>query len=217
MTYNRSGRSGLKLPAISLGLWHNFGAERRTRESAPSCRRPSTSASPISTSPTITAPSARRRGDRLRARSWHGLPALSRRDGDLHQSRLRHVAGPLRRMGSRKYMLASLDQSLKRMGLDYVDIFYSHRFDPETPLEETMGALDTRCVRARRSMSASPPTIRQAHARGGAILQRAGHAAAHPPAVLFDAQSLGRGDGLLDALGRGASAASPSRRSPRGC
>ena len=74
--------------------------------------------------------------------------------------------GPYGEWGSRKYLLASLDQSLKRMGLDYVDIFYSHRFDPDTPLEETMGALASAVAQlARRSMSASPPTGRTRLAR----------------------------------------------------
>ena len=82
--------------------------------------------------------------------------------------------GPYGDWGSRKYLLASLDQSLKRMGLDYVDIFYSHRFDPDTPLEETMGALDTRCGRARRSTSASRPTRRSRRARRHAILRDLG-------------------------------------------
>ena len=74
-------------------------------------------------------------------------------------------AGPYGEWGSRKYLLASLDQSLKRTGLDYFDIFYSHRFDPQTPLEETMGALDRAVRWARRCMSASPPTIRGARAK----------------------------------------------------
>ena len=75
--------------------------------------------------------------------------------------------GPYGEWGSRKYLLASLDQSLKRMGLDYVDIFYSHRPDPDTPLEETMGALDRACARARRCTPASPPTRAERTAGGG--------------------------------------------------
>ena len=83
--------------------------------------------------------------------------------------------GPYGEWGSRKYLLASLDQSLARMGLDYVDIFYSHRFDPDTPLEETMGALDTRRARrARRSMSASRPTRRRRPREAAAILRDLG-------------------------------------------
>ena len=100
--------------------------------------------------------------------------------------------GPYGEWGSRKYLLASLDQSLARMGLDYVDIFYSHRFDPETPLEETMGALDT-AVRQGKALYAgissySPEKTREAHA----ILRVARHAAAHPPAVVLAAQPVDR-------------------------
>ena len=73
--------------------------------------------------------------------------------------------GPYGEWGSRKYLLAVLDQSLQRMGLDYVDIFYSHRLDPDTPLEETMGALDTAVGRARRCTPGSPPTRASARAR----------------------------------------------------
>ena len=101
--------------------------------------------------------------------------------------------GPYGDGGSRKYLLGSLDQSLARMGLDHVDIFYSHRLDPDTPLEETMGALDT-AVRSGRATYAgissySPERTREAAADPA----RAGHAAAHPPAVVLDAQPLGRG------------------------
>ena len=109
--------------------------------------------------------------------------------------------GPYGDGGSRKYLLGSLDQSLARMGLDHVDIFYSHRFDPHTPLEETMGALDT-AVRSGRATYAgissySPERTREA----AAILRDLGHAAADPPAVVLDAQPLGRGAALLDVLG----------------
>ena len=91
------------------------------------------------------------------AQDFRPLPG---RTGDLDQGRLGHVARSIRRWGSRKYLLASLDQSLKRMGLDYVDIFYSHRFDPETPLEETMGALDTAVRQGKALYVGSAPTRR---------------------------------------------------------
>ena len=126
------------------------------------------------------------------------------------------MARPVRRGGSRKYLLASLDQSLRRMGLDYVDIFYSHRFDPETPLEETMGALET-AVRQGKALYAgissySPSGPREA----AAILPRARHAAADPPAVVLDAQPVDR-EGCSTSSARRGSVASCSPRWPREC
>ena len=113
--------------------------------------------------------------------------------------------------------VASLDQSLKRMGLDYVDIFYSHRFDPDTPLEETMGALDA-AVRSGKALyvgisSYSPELTRDA----AAILRRPRHAAADPPAVVLDAQPLDRDEGCSTRWATSAPAASRSPRWPRGC
>ena len=101
--------------------------------------------------------------------------------------------GPYGEWGSRKYLLASLDQSLARMGLDYVDIFYSHRLDPDTPLEETLGALDT-AVRQGKALYAGISSYSgERTARGGPDPARAGHAAADPPAVLLADEPLGRG------------------------
>ena len=110
--------------------------------------------------------------------------------------------GPYGEWGSRKYLLASLDQSLKRMGLDYVDIFYSHRFDPDTPLEETMGALDHGgAARARRSMSASPPTRPSAPREAAAILRELGTPCLiHQPSYSMLNRWIEE-DGLLDTLG----------------
>jgi len=143
MTYNRVGRSGLKLPAISLGWWYNFGSVDRIEN----CR-------------TI----ARRAFDlgvtHFDLANNYGPPPGSAEEtfGQLYKQDFQPYRdeliistkagydmwpGPYGEWGSRKYLLASLDASLKRMGLDYVDIFYSHRFDPDTPLEETMGALDS--------------------------------------------------------------------------
>ncbi len=103
------------------------------------------------------------------------------------------MAGPTGRAVAAAYVLASLDQSLRRMGVDYVDIFYSHRFDPTTPLEETMGALDT-AVRQGKALYAGISLLRpRPHPRGRAHPDRAGHAAADPPAVVLDAQPLDRG------------------------
>ena len=142
MPYRRVGRSGLKLPAISLGLWHNFGDDKRFDEQRAILRR----AFDLGVNHFDLA-------------NNYGPP-----DGSAETNFGRHLQddfkpyrdelvistkagyymwpGPYGEWGSRKYLLSSLDQSLQRMGLDYVDIFYSHRPDPETPMEETMGALD---------------------------------------------------------------------------
>lgn len=141
MPYRRTGRSGLKLPALSLGLWHNFGPDRPVETQRAILRRAfdlgvthfdlANNYGP----PPGAAESAL--GDALRAdfAPYRDELVISTKAGYLMWP------GPYGEWGSRKYLLSSLDQSLARMGLDYVDIFYSHRPDPETPLEETMGAL----------------------------------------------------------------------------
>ncbi|KAF5991948.1 L-glyceraldehyde 3-phosphate reductase [Streptomyces sp. WAC00263] len=141
MPYRRTGRSGLKLPALSLGLWHNFGPDRPVATQRAILRRAfdlgvthfdlANNYGP----PPGAAESAL--GDALKADFAHHRDELviSTKAGYLMWP------GPYGEWGSRKYLLSSLGQSLARMGLDYVDIFYSHRPDPETPLEETMGAL----------------------------------------------------------------------------
>jgi L-glyceraldehyde 3-phosphate reductase len=143
MTYRRSGRSGLQLPMVSLGLWQNFGHDR-----------------PLDTSRAIVRRAFDLGITHLDLANNYGPPYGSAEEnfGRLMHDDLRPFRdelvisskagydmwpGPYGEWGSRKYLLASLEQSLKRMGLEYVDIFYSHRFDPETPLEETMGALAT--------------------------------------------------------------------------
>ena len=143
MVYRRAGRSGLKLPAISLGLWQNFGSER-----------------PLDASREIVLRAFDLGVTHFDLANNYGPPYGSAEEtfGKLFRDDLRAHRdelvvstkagydmwpGPYGEWGSRKYLLASLDQSLQRMGLEYVDIFYSHRFDPATPLEETMGALDT--------------------------------------------------------------------------
>jgi L-glyceraldehyde 3-phosphate reductase len=153
MTYRRCGQSGVQLPLISLGLWHNFGNDR-----------------PIGTQRAIL----RRAFDlgivHFDLANNYGPPygsaesnfgRILREDFAPYRDELFISTkagydmwpGPYGEFGSRKYLLASLDQSLKRMGLDYVDVFYSHRFDPDTPLEETMGALDA-AVRSGRALYA---------------------------------------------------------------
>jgi L-glyceraldehyde 3-phosphate reductase len=143
MRYNRSGRSGLLLPAISLGLWWNFGDDRAIDTSRAIIRRAfDLGITHFDLANNYGPPygSAEVNFGRLfreDLRRYRGELVISTKAGyDMWP-------GPYGEWGSRKYLLASLDQSLARMGLDYVDIFYSHRFDPETPLEETMGALDT--------------------------------------------------------------------------
>ena len=144
MQYRRCGRSGLKLPAISLGLWQNFGDDHpfETQQGDRDAGR-STSASPTSTSPTTTArPTARRR--RTSAASW---PRTLRPTATSSSSRRRPATtcgpGPTATGARASTCWPRSTSRSARMGLDYVDIFYSHRVDPETPLEETMGALDT--------------------------------------------------------------------------
>ncbi|MFJ4468231.1 L-glyceraldehyde 3-phosphate reductase [Streptomyces sp. NPDC089424] len=141
MPYRRTGRSGLKLPALSLGLWHNFGPDRPVQTQRAILRRAfdlgithfdlANNYGP----PPGAAESAF--GEALKAdlAPYRDELVISTKAGYLMWP------GPYGEWGSRKYMLSSLDQSLSRMGLEYVDIFYSHRPDPETPLEETMGAL----------------------------------------------------------------------------
>jgi L-glyceraldehyde 3-phosphate reductase len=142
MLYRRCGRSGLKLPAVSLGLWWNFGHDRPLEASRAIARRAfDLGVTHFDLANTYGPPygSAEESfGLLLRhdLRPFRDELVISTKAGyDMWP-------GPYGDWGSRKYLLASLDQSLARMGLDYVDIFYSHRFDPETPLEETMGALD---------------------------------------------------------------------------
>jgi L-glyceraldehyde 3-phosphate reductase len=143
MQYRRCGRSGLQLPAITLGLWHNFGGDRPLEGSRAIMRRAfdlgvthfdlANNYGP----PYGSAEETFGRIMRDDLRPYRDELVISTKAGyDMWP-------GPYGEWGSRKYLLASLDQSLERMGLEYVDIFYSHRFDPETPLEETLGALDT--------------------------------------------------------------------------
>jgi L-glyceraldehyde 3-phosphate reductase len=143
MLYRRTGRSGLQLPAISLGLWQNFGDDRSLATSRAILRRAfDLGITHFDLANNYGPPygSAETNFGRIMAedlRPYRDELVVSTKAGyDMW-------AGPYGEWGSRKYLLASLDQSLQRMGLDYVDIFYSHRFDPSTPLEETMGALDT--------------------------------------------------------------------------
>jgi L-glyceraldehyde 3-phosphate reductase len=199
MPYSRSGKSGLALPRISMGLWHNFGGESLDEER----RR-------------IILNSFDRGITHFDLANNYGPPpgsaernfgALMATDLAPHRDELIISTkagydmwpGPYGEWGSRKYLLASLDQSLDRMGLDYVDIFYSHRYDPDTPLEETMGALDT-AVRAGKALyvgisSYGPDRTREA----AAILARLGTPfIIHQPS--YSMLNRWIEDGLLDVL-----------------
>ncbi|ODB81107.1 MULTISPECIES: L-glyceraldehyde 3-phosphate reductase [Micromonospora] len=142
MIYRRSGRSGLKLPVISLGLWHNFGPDRPFERQRDIVRRAfDLGITHFDLANNYGPPpgSAEENFGRLLTgdlKPYRDELVISSKAGYLMWP------GPYGEWGSRKYLISSLDQSLRRLGLDYVDIFYSHRFDPETPLEETMGALD---------------------------------------------------------------------------
>ena len=142
MIYRRCGRSGLQLPAISLGLWHNFGHDTPHGVKQAICRTAfdhGITHFDLANNYGPPAGSAEEAFGELLKTDFR-----SHRDELIISSKAGYHMwnGPYGEWGSRKYIIASCDQSLKRMGLDYVDIFYSHRFDPDTPLEETMGALD---------------------------------------------------------------------------
>jgi L-glyceraldehyde 3-phosphate reductase len=168
MSYRRSGSSGLKLPGVSLGLWQNFGHDRPLDGSRAIVRRAfDLGITHFDLANNYGPPygSAEENFGRLLRQDLTPY-----RDELIISSKAGYDMwpGPYGEWGSRKYLLASLDQSLSRMGLDYVDIFYSHRFDPETPLEETMGALDT-AVRQGNALyvgisSYSAAKTREAHA-----------------------------------------------------
>ena len=166
MRYNRCGRSGLMLPAVSLGLWHNFGGDSAHMAKRALCRR----AFDLG----ITHFDLANNYGPPPGSAEEAFGTILREDFSTLRDHLviatkagyRMWDGPYGEWGSRKYLIASLDQSLKRLGLNYVDIFYSHRFDPGTPLEETMGALDF-AVRSGRALYAgissySPDATRNA-------------------------------------------------------
>jgi L-glyceraldehyde 3-phosphate reductase len=174
MIYRRCGASGLKLPAISLGLWHNFGHDTPHQVKRSICRTAfdhgithfdlANNYGP----PPGSAEEAF--GDILKTdfAGYRDELIISSKAGYLMWN------GPYGEWGSRKYLIASCDQSLKRMGLDYVDIFYSHRFDPETPLEETMMALD-HIVRSGRALYVGISSYSSAKTReAAAILKELG-------------------------------------------
>jgi L-glyceraldehyde 3-phosphate reductase len=200
MTYNRCGRSGLMLPAISLGLWQNFGQTKPFDNARAMCRTAfdlgithfdlaNNYGPPPGASEEVF-------GDILR-RDFAGLRdelVISTKAG------YRMWPGPYGEYGSRKYLLSSLDASLRRLKLDYVDIFYSHRFDPATPLEETMGALDS-AVRAGKALYAGISSYNALRTReAAAILKRLGTPCLiHQPSYSMINRWVEE-DGLLDTL-----------------
>jgi L-glyceraldehyde 3-phosphate reductase len=200
MLYRRSGRSGLKLPAVSLGMWWNFGGDR-----------------PLETSRAIVRRAFDLGITHFDLANNYGPPYGSAEEtfGMLLAKELRPFRdelvvstkagydmwpGPYGEWGSRKYLLASLDQSLRRMGLDYVDIFYSHRFDPETALEETMGALDS-AVRAGKALYAGISSYSAEQTREAAALLRGLGTPLHVHQPSYSMLNRWIEPDLLDALG----------------
>ena len=174
MTYNRCGRSGLKLPAIALGLWHNFGAVDSPETARLMVRRAfECGITHFDLANNYGPPpgAAEQTFGRILSGDLRG-----HRDELIVSTKAGYLMwpGPYGEWGSRKYLIASLDQSLHRMGLEYVDIFYHHRPDPDTPLEETMGALD-QIVRSGKALyagiSSYSPGMTQ---RASAILKSLG-------------------------------------------
>ncbi|GAA4722403.1 L-glyceraldehyde 3-phosphate reductase [Phytohabitans rumicis] len=171
MVYRRSGRSGLKLPAISLGLWHNFGHDRPAERQREIVRRAfDLGVTHFDLANNYGPPygAAEENFGRILAadlKPYRDELVIATKAGyDMWP-------GPYGDWGSRKYLTASLDQSLRRMGLDYVDVFYSHRFDPDTPIEETMGALDA-AVRAGKALYAGISSYTSAQTRRAAAILR---------------------------------------------
>jgi L-glyceraldehyde 3-phosphate reductase len=195
MKYRRCGRSGLLLPAISLGLWHNFGDDADHALKRKLCRTAwdhgvmhfdlANNYGP----PPGSAETAFGKILKTDFKAHRDQMVISTKAG------YRMWDGPYGEWGSRKYMLASLDQSLRRTGLAYVDIFYSHRFDPDTPLEETMGALDT-AVRSGRALYAGISNYDASNTRTAArILREMGTPCLiHQPKIsLLDREALDTG------------------------
>ncbi|WP_127359522.1 L-glyceraldehyde 3-phosphate reductase [Actinacidiphila soli] len=200
MEYRRCGRSGVRLPAVSLGLWHNFG-----------------DTAPLETQRAILRRAVDRGVVHLDLANNYGPPAGSaeanfgthfRADFRPYRDELFIATkagydmwpGPYGEWGSRKYLLASLDQSLGRMGLDYVDVFYSHRFDPDTPLEETMGALATAVQQGKALYAGISNYPAEQHRRAAEILRELG-----TPLLIhqsaYNMLSRGLEEDVLDAIG----------------
>jgi L-glyceraldehyde 3-phosphate reductase len=201
MRYNRCGRSGLKLPAVSLGLWHNFGEKDAHENQRAMIRR----AFDLG----ITHFDLANNYGPPPGAAEETFGAILKRDLAPYRDELIISTkagwgmwpGPYGDFGSRKYLIASLDQSLRRLGLEYVDIFYHHRPDPQTPLEETMGALAD-IVRSGKALYAGISSYQPEPAcQASEILRGAGSACAiHQPS--YNMFNRWVEDGLLDVLGR---------------
>ncbi len=200
MVYRRCGKSGVQLPAVSLGLWHNFGHDTPHDTKRDICR--------AAFDHGITHFDLANNYGPPPGSAEHAFGSILKEDfaGYRDEMIISSKAGydmwpgPYGEWGSRKYLVASCDQSLRRMGLDYVDIFYSHRFDPDTPLEETMGALDY-IVRSGRALYAGISSYNTARTREAvAILKELGTPCLiHQPAYNMLNRWVER-DGLKDAL-----------------
>ena len=200
MVYNRCGTSGLRLPALSLGLWHNFGHDTPHATKQAICRKAfDLGITHFDLANNYGPPpgSAEEAFGEILRTDFAGY-----RDEMIISSKAGYLMwpGPYGEWGSRKYLLSSLDQSLKRMGLDYVDIFYSHRFDPDTPLEETMGALD-QAVRSGKALYAGISSYNSQRTREAvAILKELGTPCLiHQPSYSMINRWV-EDDGLLDTL-----------------
>ncbi|CCA57979.1 MULTISPECIES: L-glyceraldehyde 3-phosphate reductase [Streptomyces] len=200
MEYRRSGRSGLKLPAISLGLWHNFGDDRALDTQRAILRRAfDLGVTHFDLANNYGPPpgSAELNFGKLFAQDfapYRDELIISTKAGyEMHP-------GPYGEWGSRKYLMSSLDASLKRMGLDYVDIFYSHRFDPHTPLEETMGALASAVQQGKALYVGVSSYTSEQTAEAARILREMGvPALIHQPSYSM-INRWTEDDGLLDTL-----------------
>jgi L-glyceraldehyde 3-phosphate reductase len=200
MVYRRCGKSGLKLPAVSLGLWHNFGHDFPHQTKRDICL--------TAFDHGITHFDLANNYGPPPGSAEYAFGAIMAEDLKPYRDELIISSkagygmweGPYGEWGSRKYLIASCDQSLKRMGLDYVDIFYSHRFDPDTPLEETMGALDY-IVRSGRALYAGISSYNSERTREAvAILKDLGTPCAiHQPSYNMLNRWVER-DGLKDTL-----------------
>ncbi|MHA1189509.1 MAG: L-glyceraldehyde 3-phosphate reductase [Alphaproteobacteria bacterium] len=200
MTYNRCGRSGLKLPALSLGLWHNFGGDVPLELSRQLCRTAfdcGITHFDLANNYGPPAGSAEESFGHILQSDFAGY-----RDEMVISTKAGYLMwpGPYGEFGSRKYLLSSLDQSLARMGLDYVDIFYSHRYDPETPLEETMGALASAVAQGKALYAGISSYNSEMTRKASALLREMGTSCLiHQPSYSMINRWIER-DGLLDTL-----------------